>query len=110
MTETGKITKDDLMNILIDHMIPNDIRIKRHYGYYSFKDMIADALHYDPTAKDVYFKFCRKAGLLPKLRKMQEDFIYKENVNRDLQKKPKIKFEPKDDYSDMLQHSEDLCF
>ena len=102
MTETGEITKDDLLNILIDHIIPNDIRIKRHYNHYSFKGMIADALHHDHTPKDVYFKLCRKAGLLPKLRKMQEDFIYEENVNRDLQKKPKIKFEPKDDYSDML--------
>ena len=103
MTETGKITKDDLMNILIDHMIPNDIKIPHwHRGHDSFKDIVADALHYDPTTKDVYFKFCRKAGLLPKLRKMQEDFIYEENVNRDLQKKPQIKFEPKDDYSDML--------
>ena len=103
MTETGKITKDDLMNILIDHMIPNDIKIPHwHRGHDSFKGIVADALHYDHTTKDVYFKFCRKAGLLPKLRKMQEDFIYEENVNRDLQKKPQIKFEPKDDYSDML--------
>ena len=103
MTATGKITKDDLMNILIDYMIPNDIKIPHwHHGHDSFKDIVVNALCYDRTSKDVYFTFCRKAGLLPKLRKMQEDFIYEENVNRDLKKKPKIKFEPKDDYSDML--------
>ena len=103
MTATGKITKDDLISILIDHMIPNDIKIPHwHHGHDSFKDIVANALYYDRTSKDVYFRFCKKAGLLPKLRKIQEDFIYEENVNRDLKKKPKIKFEPKDDYNDML--------
>ena len=103
MTNTGKITKDDLIDALIDYAIPNDVKIP-HWsgGYDSFKNIIYNALQYDHTTKDIYFGLCKKAGLLPKIREEQENFIIKENVTRDLQKKAKIKFEPKDDYSDML--------
>lgn len=103
MTNTGKITKQDLINILLDYTMPNNIEIPHWSGHTkSFKSIIKNALNYDHTTKDMYFSFCEKAGLLPKLREEQEAFIIQENIKRDLQKKPKIKFEPKDDYSDML--------
>ena len=107
MTKTGKITKHDLINALLDYAMPNDVELPRWSGGVdSFKRIIYSALCYDHTTKDMYFRFCEKAGLLSTLRKKQEEFISQENIKRDLESKPKIKFEPKDDYSDMLQLTE----
>ena len=104
MTNTGKITKHDLMRALLDYAMPNDIEIPHWSGSrnYSFKAIIYNALCYDHTTKDMYFSFCKKVGLLSKLREEQETFIIQENIKRDLMKKSRIKFEPKADYSDML--------
>lgn len=101
MTKTGKITRDDFISAIIGYYIPDEKDVRDPYRGESFRDIVLNALHYEHVDKGTLFGFAKDLGLLPALREKQLDVIATENIKRDMEKRPRIKFYPSPDFRDM---------
>lgn len=83
MTKSGKLTKIDYIDAIVDAILPNDIYAG--LDAVSLKSVITSGILHDfSCTKDVLISFADQLGLTAKLKEFEEQYIAKISIDKDL--------------------------